>query len=413
MLLASEFFGGAFSAPDERDGWDERYPRTRKGTIIGSSRTAQDLLHRTRNDEARFRLAAIIESSDDAILSKDLTGAIMSWNDAATRMFGYSEEEIIGQPILQLIPVDLRVEEDEIMRKLGMGERVEHYETIRVRKDGSLFDVSLTISPIRNSAGEVIGTSKIARDISGRKQMERALIQSEKLATMGRMAATIAHEINNPLESVMNLIFLARTSTDESSEAHGYLVTAEGEVERVSHIARQTLGYYRETGSPRSVVLHEVLKEVLTVYQSKVTNRGILIEYSFDDPKPILANKGELVQVFSNIIANSVDAMPRGGALCLRTAEVTVDGEAGIEVEVRDQGTGIEQAHLERVFEPFFTTKGNLGTGIGLWVAKQLIEKRGGRISMTSSTKAADRGTRTVLFLPYVHEDGSAAPMRS
>jgi PAS domain S-box-containing protein len=159
---------------------------------------------------ARFHLAAIIVSADDAIISKDLHGVVTSWNHAACRIFGYSAKEMIGCPILRLIPEALQYEEEGILRKLRAGEQIDHYETTRVRKNGEVLDVSVTISPIKDGAGHVIGASKIVRDISDRKRIERVLIQSEKLAVTGRMAATIAHEINNPLEALMNLIFLAR-----------------------------------------------------------------------------------------------------------------------------------------------------------------------------------------------------------
>ena len=164
-------------------------------------------------DHARFHLAAIVDSADDAIISKNLNSIIQSWNEAARKMFGYTADEMIGQSILQLIPDDLKYEEDEILEKLRAGQRIDHYETVRRRKDGSLIHVSVTISPIRDETGRVIGASKIARDISDRKRVEKLLLQSEKLAATGRMAAAIAHEINNPLESVMNLIFLARQDT--------------------------------------------------------------------------------------------------------------------------------------------------------------------------------------------------------
>jgi signal transduction histidine kinase len=285
------------------------------------------------------------------------------------------------------------------LRKLRRGERINHFETIRVKKNGDLFDVSLTISPVRNSANEVIGSSKIARNISDRKALEQRLIQADKIATMGRMAATIAHEINNPLESVINLLYLARTSGDLNSEVRGYLLTAEAEIERVSHIARQTLGYYRDTGAPAEVFLHQVIIDILTVYQSKLKNRNINVKTIFDERGPVMASRGELVQVFSNIISNSIDAMPEGGLLHIHIQAATnLDG--GIEVLIRDRGTGIDQANLTKVFEPFFTTKGNLGTGIGLWVTKQLVEKHGGRIVLTSNTDPADSGTSITLSLP-------------
>lgn len=349
-------------------------------------------------DRSRLLLAAIVESSDDAIISKDLNGIITSWNAAAGRMFGYAAEEIIGQSILHLIPQELHHEEDTILAKLRTGQRIDHYETTRTRKNGERFEVSVTISPLIDKRGNVIGASKVAREITERKRMERQLIVSEKFAATGRMAATIAHEINNPLESVMNLMYLARTSKTFHA-AQNYIKTAERELERVSHIARQTLGYYRENGNPCSVLLQDLVQDVLTVYQGKLTAAQITVECNFSDHPPIAANKGELVQILSNIIANSIDAMSLGGLLRIQIDRCTAP--EGVRIEIKDQGAGIQQEHLTRVFEPFFTTKGHLGTGIGLWVVKQLVEKHGGEITLSSRTEPGESGTSVSLFFPF------------
>ena len=149
-------------------------------------------------------------------------------------MFGYVSEEMVGRSILRLIPEELRYEEDEILRKLRAGDRVDHYDTVRLKKSGERIEVSVTISPIRDESGRVVGASKIARDISDRKRMEQLLIQSEKLAATGRMATAIAHEINNPLESLINLVYLARLNSDPEGKAHAHLLTAEQELDRKS-----------------------------------------------------------------------------------------------------------------------------------------------------------------------------------
>jgi PAS domain S-box-containing protein len=377
------------------------YPvRNLAGTVIGASKTACDLSERRRIDESRFRLAAIVDSADDAIVSKDLNGIIQSWNEGARRMFGYSAEEMVGQSLLKIIPKDLHYEEEEILRKLRLGERIDHYETTRQNKNGERIEVSVTISPIRDGSGRVIGASKIARDISDRKRMERMLVQSEKLAATGRMAATIAHEINNPLESVMNLIFLARQHSVADKKVQEYLLTAEEELERVSHIARQTLGYYKDTGSPSEVHLHDLIQNVLTVYNSKILGMGISVDTRFNDLQKIKVSKGEMLQVLSNVIANAIDAMRQGGTLHISARKFSGSSGDGIQTVIRDSGTGIKPDHMEKIFEPFFTTKGDLGTGIGLWVARQLIERRGGQISVTSSTEKEHGGTTITIFIP-------------
>jgi signal transduction histidine kinase len=228
------------------------------------------------------------------------------------------------------------------------------------------------------------------------------LIQSEKLAATGRMAAAIAHEINNPLESVVNLIYLARQNSSIESKAHRFLLTAEQELERISHIARQTLGYYRDTGAPSEIYLHDLLQNVLTVYQAKLLSSGITVDSRFNDLQKIVVSKGEILQVFSNIIANAIDAMPQGGVLNIAIRKLMNSGGDGIQTVIRDNGVGIETKHLERVFEPFFTTKIDIGTGIGLWVSKQLIEKRGGQISIASSTEPGNSGTSITIFIPLI-----------
>ena len=316
-------------------------------------------------------------------------------------MFGYSAGEMLGQPILRLIPEELHYEEDEILRKIRAGERTEHYETTRTKKNGDKVEISVTISPIRDESGKIIGASKIARDISNRKRVERLLVQSEKLAATGRMAATIAHEINNPLESLVNLIFLARQNTGSDGEAHDYLLTAESELERVSHIARQTLGFYRDTGSPTEVYLHQLMENVLSVYSSRLLAAGVTIDRQFHDQRTVLVRKGEILQIFSNVITNAADAMRQGGVLNVSTREIVNSTGDGIQTIIRDTGVGIRQEHLAQIFEPFFTTKGDLGTGIGLWVTKQLVEGRGGEISVSSGTENGNSGTTVRIFIPF------------
>jgi PAS domain S-box-containing protein len=370
------------------------------GRVIGVSKIFRDISERRQTDESRFRLAAIVDSADDAIVSKDLNGIVRSWNQGARRMFGYAPEEIIGKSILTVIPEHLRGEEDEILRKLRAGERIDHYETVRMRKSGELFEVSVTISPIKDERGKVIGASKIARDISDRKRIEKLLVQSEKLAATGRMAAAIAHEINNPLESLMNLIFLARQNISSESIAAAYLATAEQEIERVSHIARQTLGYYRDNSQPVEIYLHDLLENVLTVYKSRLVGSAIQVETQFNDLQKILVSKGEMLQIFSNIAANAIDAMDSGGLLRISTRKIIGSSGDGIQIVVQDSGVGIRTEHLPKIFDPFFTTKGALGTGLGLWVARQLIEKRGGQIAVASSTEKDNSGTAITIFLP-------------
>ena len=221
MLQGEPFVGNALRfdiEPYNGLPGDERYLdfvyqplREADGTLSGIIVVGNDVTDRQKAQGEIQRLAAIVDSSEDVILSKDLEGIITSWNPAASRLFGYTAEEMVGQSIFKLIPDDLRTEEIGILESIRAGKRAEHFDTLRLKKDGSLVEVSVTVSPIKDGQGRIIGASKILRDVSDRRRMERSLMQAEKIAATGRMAATIAHEINNPLESVTNLLYLLRS----------------------------------------------------------------------------------------------------------------------------------------------------------------------------------------------------------
>jgi PAS domain S-box-containing protein len=373
-----------------------------KGKILGTIRDITDL-RRTedtlRNSTKSLgELAAIVASSEDVILSKDLNGIISSWNDAATRVFGYTAEEMIGTSILRLIPENLHSDETTIMENIRAGRRVEHFETVRLTKDGTPIDVSLTVSPVRDADGQVIGASKILRDISNRKRLEQSLLQAEKIAATGRMAATIAHEINNPLAAVMNLLFLLRPKIVDE-EGSNYLATAEGELGRVSHIAKQTLGYYREHASASLASLAEIAEHALMIYEPRCTATGITIKRSFSPSRKVVVRRGEVMQVVSNVIVNAIYAMPAGGTLSVSVGDTTSPAD-GVVLEIADNGVGIPADTLPKVFDAFFTTRATVGTGIGLFVAKQFVEGHGGQISIDSHTQPERRGTLVRVFLP-------------
>ena len=284
--------------------------READGSVSGIIVVGVDVTDRKKAQDALQRLAAIVDSSEDVILSKDLNGIITSWNPAAARLFGYSAEEMIGESILKLIPEHLHSDEKTIIDQIRAGQRVEHFETVRMTKDGRLVDVSLTISPVKDDGQHYIHWSfQDLRDISDRRRIEQSLLQAEKIAATGRMAATIAHEINNPLEAVMNLLYLLRSKiTDE--DGLNYLSTAEEELGRVSHIAKQTLGYYREHAAASAASLSEIAQHAVTIYGPRCTAAGINISTSFRSSRKAILRRGEMMQVISNLIANSIYAMP-------------------------------------------------------------------------------------------------------
>jgi PAS domain S-box-containing protein len=343
------------------------------------------------------QLAAIVESSDDAIISKDLNGIITSWNAAATQILGYTADEVVGQSILKLIPEDLHSDEPRILSRIRAGERIEHFDTVRRAKSGELLNVSLTISPIKDDRGTIVGASKILRDSSGRQRVQDSLIQAEKIAATGRMAATIAHEINNPLEAVLNLLYLLRPLVT-TSEGKSYLGTAEIELTRVAHIAKQTLGYYREHASALRVSLNQLAEHALAVYSPRCSAYNISVERHLDSATKVTVRRGEMMQVISNLLANAITAMPEGGKLILRVSD-TETPSPGVLLAIQDNGVGIPEENLAKVFDAFFTTR-TVGTGIGLFVARQFVEGHGGTITIESSNAPETHGTRVSVFLP-------------
>src|SRR6185437_2611565 len=353
------------------------------GNIVEWFGAAGDVTARKSAEEARGRLAAIVNSSGDAIISKDLNGIVTSWNAQAERLFGYKEQEIIGRSILTIIPPELQRDEDTILGKIRSGQTIDHFETVRIAKSGERIDVSLSISPVRDEHGNIIGAAKIVRDIRETKKIERALRTTEKLAAAGRLAATVAHEINNPLEAINNLVFLAKRDARDANKVSDYLRLAERELERVAHIARQTLGFYRDSSAPTRFSVVKAIDDLLFLYEKRFETRNIRIVKEYKKSPEITAFAGEIRQAFSNLISNAIDAMPSGGSLVIRVSgacDWSNSLQPGVRVTILDTGIGVPSHVRKDVFEPFFTTKADVGTGLGLWITKNIVEKHHGNI---------------------------------
>jgi len=385
-----------------------------KGARVGDQTRlfgiVQDITARKAAEEASHRLAAIVESSDDAIVSKDLNGIVTSWNACAERMFGYTSKEMVGSSITRIIPPELHGDELRILQTIARGERIEHFETTRVKKTGETIDVSLTISPVKDQTGKIIGAAKIARDITQQKKAERILRTSERLASVGRLAATVAHEINNPLEAVMNLVYLAKERADQP-DVRKFLVAAEEELERISHLTKQTLGFYRETKGASPIKVSAVLSPLISVFSSRSRNKGIDVRPEIRQDPDIYAVPGEIRQLIANLLSNSIDAVDSAGRIRVRvsaTREWTGQGRCGVRISVADSGPGIPESARSQLFEPFFTTKQEVGTGLGLWVCKSIVEKHQGFIRVKSSTTPGKSGTVFSVFLPAAQQQMAA-----
>jgi PAS domain S-box-containing protein len=373
----------------------------RDGQFVHTRCFTTDITESKQSDLALYRMAAIVESSDDAIISKDLNGIVTDWNKSAERIFGYVAAEIVGRPITILIPPEFMNDENVILAKIRAGERIDHFQTVRVNKNGDRIDVSLTISPIRDQRGIIVGAAKIVRDITAQRKLETALHMSERLASVGRLAATVAHEINNPLEAVINYIYIAKEHSEASKEIKHYLNSADKELRRVAHITQQTLGFYRDNSHPMSLVIADVLQDVLTVYERKCQYKTLRVEQRIEPGLTLNTVQGELKQILSNLIANAIDASKKNGkiVICARTSDHFPSGGSGACITIADNGVGISDENKQKLFAPFFTTKTAIGTGLGLWIVKDLLERRGGRIRFRS-TDSNRSGTVMRIYLP-------------
>jgi PAS domain S-box-containing protein len=492
--------------------------------------------------DVRQRLAAIVEGSEDSILSKDRKGIITSWNAAAERLYGYTPQEVIGRHVSILAPPEKADEIDLIMARILRGEQVGHLQTERIRKDGTRLTVWLSVSPIRDENGIIIGASALTHDVTAQVHVEKRLSgtqrelaaayerlqlaqqaarvgawewnmdtgtvtwspelerihgfplgsfggtfedwlqtvhpedrdvvrkqvlasvqqggqydieyrsvrpdgsvywtaargkvfydpdgrpqrlagvcmdidqrkadeenmkQTEKLAATGRLAASIAHEINNPLESVVNLVYLAQLDPSLSLAGRQYLALADKELGRVAHLAKQTLGFYRDSSVPVRLRVSHVLDEVLELYARRLESKEIVATKNYSGESEITAFEGEIRQLFSNLITNAIDALPPYGQLRIRVCRASDwrdSGRPGVRVTVADSGTGIPQELRGKIFEPFFTTKKDVGTGLGLWLSRSIVEKHGGYIRVRSSAAPGHSGAVFTVFLPQASE---------
>jgi signal transduction histidine kinase len=277
--------------------------------------------------------------------------------------------------------------------------------TVLVRKDGTELNIADSGAPIRDKNGEIIGIVLVFRDITMERKTQDALIANEKLAVAGRLAATIAHEIHNPLDSVSNLIYLMRNGATPE-ESRQFMDMAEQELARVTQISRAMLGLYRESKAPVVIDLKEMLQEILLLMERRFIELNVMLSAQMAQSVSVPAFPAELRQVFTNLITNAAEAASPGGkvevSITPQTAGTDAAGQKtqpGATVTIADNGSGILPEVQSHLFQPFFTTKGERGTGLGLWVSRGIINKHGGTISLKSDTSTAGHGTVVSVFL--------------
>jgi two-component system CheB/CheR fusion protein len=385
-----------------------------RGELVGAVNVLVDITDRKRAEQARAQLAAIVNSSDDAIVSKNLNGVIQSWNAAAQRLFGYTAEQAVGRHISFIIPADRADEEDQILARLRAGERIYHFDTVRVRSDGQPIHVSLTISPIRDEAGRIIGASKIARDITDRKQAEERIYGlmaqlQEADHRKDEFLAMLAHELRNPLAPLLNVLEILKRGDGNGELMERVRVTLDRQLGQLVRLVDDLLDVNRATRGKlelrkERVELASVLRQSVEACRPLAERAQHALSVSLP-PEPVFlhADAVRLTQVFVNLLTNACKYTEPGGQI-----ELTAERQGGeVVVSVKDTGLGIPADKLASIFEMFTQIDRSLersqgGLGIGLMLVKRLVEMHGG--SVEARSEGPGRGSEFVVRLPILIE---------
>ena len=355
-----------------------------------------------RQREEWFRVT--LTSLGDGVIATDERGNVTFVNPVAERLTGRSSAQAKGRPIIDVFPIFNEITHQpvdnpvkkvvELGRIVGLANH-----TVLQHADGSLIPIEDSAAPIHDDKGRLVGVVLVFRDATSERESQELLRKTEKLAAAARLAATVAHEINNPLEAVCNLIYLAKNKRGLAPDVLHDLTLAEHELDRVSHITRQTLGFYRESKSPDALDVPLLVESVLKLFSSKFKSKNIKVECELEQCPPVQGWSGELKQLVSNLISNAADAVEMDGTLKVRVSCVqrTVGGD--VQIRIEDDGHGIVSDDLQRIFEPFYTTKKDVGTGLGLWVSKKIAERHGGTIEVQSRVGDV-HGTVFTVLLP-------------
>jgi PAS domain S-box-containing protein len=354
-----------------------------------------------QQSEAWFRVT--LSSIGDGVIATDDQGRVSFLNSVAERLTGTSLAQAKGVKISEIFPIfseaTNKPAENPVDKVLALDCVVAlANHTVLQHRAGHLLPIEDTAAPIRDDSGKLIGVVLVFHDASRERNLQEVLRRTEKLAAAARLAATVSHEINNPLEAVGNLIFLAKNHPDAPDKVTEQLQLAEKELARVSHITRQTLGFYRESVSATPIHLPTLVESVLTLYSNKLQIKQIKVQLAFEDCPAITGLAGEIQQLVSNIISNAIDAAPASGNLKIYAAPVNLPGGRSIQLRIEDDGPGVAPENLSRIFEPFFTTKKDVGTGLGLWVCKEIAERHGGSVQVQSDY---GKGATFTILLPY------------
>ena len=371
---------------------------------IFKAMTLRDIYSRQLEErEEWFR--STLTSLGDAVIATDGHGYVTFLNGMAEKLMGTTLSDARGKYVEDIFPIfhetTREVADNPVKKVMEHGNIIGlANHTVLLNTDGTYIPIEDSAAPIRDGRGKIVGVVMVFRDATHERKSQEVLRKTEKLAAAARLAATVAHEINNPLEAIGNLIYISKITDGLPESAMTNLTLAEEELSRVSHITRQTLGFYRESKQPNEVHLPTLVESVLNIYNNKFRTKNITIVRDFHECPPIQGLSGELNQAVANLISNAADAVPHGGTICVRVDCHEDEVSKVVKVMVEDDGPGIAAEHRDHIFEPFFTTKKDVGTGLGLWVTKEIIERHSGTIEVRSTTGTAPSGTTFSITLP-------------
>ncbi len=371
--------------------------------VSAAFRTSLEEAHQRADElaESRQWLQTTLESVGDGLIACDRQRRVELMNPVAQQLTGWTLEEAKGIPLETIFrAVDERTREPVKTPDVEADAEGPSNPSLLIAKDGVEYLIDQSAAPIRNTSGEVAGVVLVFRDVTDLRRRDAALMAHEKLAIAGRLSASIAHEIHNPLDSVANLHYLMANETDPALQQR-YLGMAQQELNRTLQISRAMLGLYREPKAPVEVELRELLTSVLLLLDRQLKDQSVTVERKLGEGVSVQGFPGELRQVFTNLITNAAEASgPGGRAQVLLEPSLPADNRSGATVTITDSGPGIPPELRAKLFQPFFTTKGEQGTGLGLWVSRGIVEKHGGTIELSNSGDPAFPGTVVRVYLP-------------
>jgi len=376
----------------------------------------RDITQRKQAEEAlrasEERWATTLHSIGDAVISTDAKGSVDYMNEVAEKLTGWSLEDAKGKDLSEVFDIVQEISrvkpESPAAKVIRLGKTIGlANHTLLVRRDGTEIPIEDSAAPIRDKQGDIVGVVLVFHDASEQRKIEKVLRSNERLATTGRLAATLAHEIHNPLDSVGNLLYLMAHGTKEDGTKE-LITEATNELARVTQMTQQMLSFQREATKPIPVNIAEILNSVVSLYERKILSAGICVRKQFDVEGRVLALPGELRQVFANLVGNAIEAVgKRKGTIVIHAyrGRNWQTGQTGIRVVVADDGPGIPAGARDKIFEPFFTTKGEKGTGLGLWITSDILHKYQGTIHVRTSTQEGSSGTHFSVFFPFEVKD--------